>query len=51
MNATTLAHPNYEAEMIIPADASNHGLGAVLVQEWNGSQRPIAFISRLLSNT
>ena len=49
INATTLAHPNYNEEMIIHADASNYGLVAVLVQEWAGNQRPIAYSSRLLS--
>ena len=45
----SLYHP--EAETKISADASSHGLGAVLLQKIEGTWKPIAFASRSLSDT
>ena len=46
-----LAHYNPERTTIIAADASNAGLGAVLIQvQPDGSKRPISFISRSLTD-
>lgn len=43
-----LALPNIENEFILRTDASNKGLGAVLLQEQDGVKRPIAYASRKL---
>lgn len=45
MSAPVLALPNFDQELIVETDASNSGIGAVLIQ----SDHPIAFISRMLS--
>ena len=45
-----LYDPN--ARTIVSADASSHGLGAVLLQEQaNGNIKPVSYISRSLSPT
>lgn len=45
-----LAHYSPERDTIIAADASNAGLGAVLLQiQADGSRRPVSFISRSLT--
>ena len=41
----------YLAGLIVSADASSYGLGAVLQHQKNGELRPVAFISRSLSDT
>ena len=47
-----LAHYNLNAETKISADASTHGLGAVLLQwQENREWKPVAFASRTLSDT
>ena len=47
-----LAHYNLNAETKISADASAHGLGAVLLQcQENREWKPVAFASRTLSDT
>ena len=49
-NPTVLALYNPQAETKISADASSHGLGAVLLQ-LEESWRPVAYASRALINT
>ena len=47
-----LALYNPNARTIVSADASSHGLGAVLLQEQtNGDVKPVSYISRSLSPT
>ena len=40
-----LSHYSIDADTKISADASSHGLGAILVQLHNGEWKPIAFAS------
>ena len=42
--------PDMSQVFILQTDASDRGLGAVLLQEENGQKRPIAYISRKLNN-
>ncbi len=46
-----LAHFDPEAETIVACDASATALGAALSQRIDGQERPVAFISRLLTPT
>ena len=48
---TILALYDPEAPTKVFADASSHGLGAVLLQLINGSWRPVSFASRSMSET
>lgn len=41
-----LKYPNYEKEFCVTTDASDLACGAVLSQEYNGTQMPVAFASR-----
>lgn len=41
-----LQYPNFEEEFIVTVDASNMECGAVLSQEINGNDLPIAYVSR-----
>lgn len=43
-----LQSPNFEQMFTVQTDASEHGLGAVLLQGEQGQLRPIAYISRKL---
>jgi len=40
--------PNFEQEFVLQTDASNDGIGAILLQEELGIKHPIAFASRKL---
>ena len=51
VNPTVLCHYNPSVEMEVSADASSYGLGAVLLQKCSNSWRPVAFVSRSLTET
>ena len=45
-----LAHPNFDRPFTLQTDASNQGLGAVLLQaDCHGQEKAVAFISRTLT--
>ncbi len=48
---TVLALYDLERETKISADASSHGLGAVLLQKFDSEWRPVAFASRSMTDT
>ena len=48
---TTLALYDPEAKTTISADASSHGLGAVLLQQVSQGWKPVAYASRSMSET
>ena len=50
MTAPVLAFPRSDAEFIVDCDASDYGLRAVISQEQDGSERVIAYASRVLDN-
>ena len=50
VSAPVLAHFNEKLPVTVQTDASHTGLGAVLLQDDGGGQRPIAFISRRLTD-
>lgn len=49
-SAPVLANPNYENPFIIQTDASDSGMGAVLVQGEGGDERVVAYWSQKLSS-
>jgi len=49
VSSPILSFPYEVEKFILDTDASNHGIGAVLSQIQNGSERAIAYFSRLLS--
>ena len=49
-NPPILQYPDMEKPFILTTDASCYGLGAVLSQNHNGHDLPIAFASRTLNN-
>ena len=52
MSNCVLAHYDLKSPSIIATDASQHGIGAVLLQEdSDGNHRPVCFASRSLSDT
>ena len=51
LQAPILAFPNFRHTFVIDTDASETALGAVLSQIIEGEERPIAFESRVLSQT
>lgn len=50
-HAPLLQYPDYDKTFILTTDASNVALGAVLSQGQIGSDKPIAYASRTLSDT
>jgi len=51
MKATSLAYPIPNVPCILDTDASEVAVGAVLSQKLDGVKRPIAFFSRVISET
>jgi len=51
MEATSLAYPIPNVPCILDTDASEVAVGAVLSQKVDGVERPIAFFSRVMSET
>jgi len=47
--APLLSFPSEEEKFILDTDASGHGIGAVLSQEQEGTEKVIAYFSRVLS--
>ena len=43
-----LSYPNFDQPFLVGTDASNHGIGAVLYQEYDGNTHYIAFGARAL---
>lgn len=50
-NATLLAHPHDKSTLILSVDASNSCIGGVLSQLINGSQQPLGFYSKKISES
>lgn len=48
MSSEVLAFPDFDQPFNLTTDASNYAIGAVLSQDFTGTDRPIAFISRSL---
>jgi len=49
VNPPILRLPDFEKQLILRTDASNTGIGAILLQEESGVKHPVAFASRKLS--
>ena len=47
--APILSYPDYSKPFSIASDASNNGIGAMLFQEYDGTKKYVAFVSRSLS--
>lgn len=48
-NPPVLQYPNFNKPLVVHTDASGRGICAVLSQEWDGNEKPIAFASRALN--
>ena len=51
INATNLSHFDSDKPLILATDASNKGIGAVLMQEHEGVETPLAHASKTLTDT
>lgn len=51
VNAPVLACPNFSMPFEVHTDASNYGVGAMLAQQINGDEHPIAYMSRSLTGS
>jgi hypothetical protein len=49
--APVLKHPDFERPFIVNTDASGYGIGAVLSQNFEDGEHPIAYASRTLKDT
>ena len=49
--SSILAYADFKAPFALCTDASGDGLGAILVQVWDGQKRVIAYASRSLSRS
>lgn len=49
MSSPILSFPNKEGQFILDTDASDHGIGAVLSQSQEGTEKVIAYFSRVLN--
>jgi hypothetical protein len=49
-NSPVLSHPDFEKPFILSTDASNFAVGAVLSQEIDGAEHPVAYASRQLNS-
>lgn len=47
---SVLVYPDFEKGFILATDASNTALGAVLSQEYEGEERPVAYASRQMNS-
>lgn len=50
INAPILQYPDFEKQFIVTTDASNFAIGAILSQNINGKDMPIAYASRTLND-
>ena len=50
-NSPILCHPNFDKPFIIETDASDKGLGAVLIKRYDNKNHVIQYISRTLQES
>ena len=51
VSAPVLSCPNYDLPFEVHTDASNYGIGAMLTQNINGKEHPVAYMSKSLTDT